>query len=58
MSMKVSGYPDTDLKNNTEGTQEGNMLMQRLFPAKYIKEPWKQLSGLDVVSGNDKRHNK
>lgn len=37
MSMKVSNYLNTDLKNNTKAIQEGKMLMQGLFPAKYMK---------------------
>lgn len=37
--MKISIYPDTNLKNNTEGIWEGKMLVQGLFPAKYIKGP-------------------
>lgn len=39
MSIKVSSYPNTDLKNNTEEIQEGKMLMQGLFPAMYVKRP-------------------
>lgn len=37
MSMKVSSFLNTDLKNNTKGIQERKMLMQGLFPAKYIE---------------------
>jgi len=39
MFMKVSSFPDTDWRNNTEGIQKGQLLMQGLFPAKCIKRP-------------------
>lgn len=37
MSVKVSSYPDPDLKNTTEGTQEGKILKPGLLPERYIK---------------------
>lgn len=39
MSTKVSSCLGTDLKNTTEGTQEGKIFKQRLLPGKYIKMP-------------------